>query len=407
MDPKEIAFKLAEFEGRAPGTDSERRAALWLARRLRSMGREADLETEWVRPQWPWVHALHVTLGVVGALVALSSPLAGLVIVAIALASAALDQLGVAHVLRRLTPERATQNVVSGPTAATRSGAQRMVRLVIVGHYDAPRGGIVRRRGGRRAAALLQRATRGLLPGALGTIPLALLLLLAVAVARLAGVEARWLDAVQLVPTLTLLIALGGLMDVGLSQPGPGAGESASGAAVAMALAAALDRAPPHHLAVELVLAGAGAGPSLGMRSFVRRRTRRYAPESTAVLHVAACGHGRPAWWTVDGPFLPRRLHPRLAELCAEVAGERPDLGARPHRGHGSGAAWRARLAGWPAITIGCLDPDGLVPEVGRPTDTPDRLDARSMRAALELCRRVVERLDADLGRRRRAPSGR
>lgn len=404
MDPKEIASGLAEFEGRAAGSDAERRAAMWLTRRLRRMGRDADLETEWVRPHWPWVHALHAILGVVGALVSLGSPVVGLVVVAVAFVSSALDQLGLFHLLRRLTPERATQNIVSGPTAATRSGAQRMVRLVIVGHYDAPRGGIVRRRGVRRAAAILQRITRGYLPGALGVIPIALLCLVGVAIARMAGMEAQWLDGLQLAPTLALLVAVGALIDVGLSQPGPGAGDPASGAAVAIALAAALDRAPPHHLAVELVLAGAGAGPSLGMCAFVSRRRLRYAPESTAVLHVGACGRGRPSWWTVDGPFVSRRLHPRLATLCEEVSRDRPDLGARAHRGHGAGAAWRARIAGWPAITIGCLDSDDLVPDAGRATDTPDQLDAGSMRAALEFCRRVVERLDGDLGRRRRGP---
>jgi hypothetical protein len=140
------------------------------------------------------------------------------------------------------------------------------------------------------------------------------------------------------------------------------------------------------------------------MRQFVRRRRRRYVPEATAVLHIAACGNGRPRWWTVDGPLLPRQLHPRLAELCAEVARGRPQLQAAPHRGHGSGAAWRARLAGWPAITVGCLDAQALVPRAGARADTPEQLDRRAMLDTLAFCRELVDRLDADLARRVRSP---
>lgn len=400
MDPMQIATGLAEIEGRAAGSDAERRAALWLRRRLRADGRDARLEPEWVRPQWAAVHAFHVAAGVAASLIALSSSTVGLALLAAVVVSMALDLLGVAHLLRRVSPERATQNVVSPPIAATRSSPEQTVRLVVLAHYDAPRGGMARRDGLRRVAATAQRACRGYLPGALGVMFLALVALLAVAVARRAGLEGRWLDLVQLVPTLLLLAGLASLIDLGLAGPGPGAGESASAAAVALALVDALDRAPPRHLAVELVLAGAGDGPSLGMRAFAQRRKRRYRPEATAVLHIAPCGRGRPRWWTVDGALAPRRLHPRLAALCADVARTRPVLRARAHRGHGAGAGWRARLAGWPAITVGCLDGHGLVPAAGQGSDRADRLDAGAMRAALGLCRELVARLDDDVGRR-------
>jgi hypothetical protein len=397
----DVVTGLAREAGRAPGSDAERRAALWLERKVRAAGREVDTEVEWVRPRWAWLQGLHATLGVAGGLLALSRPLAGTALAAVALLSALSEALGAGTPLRRVTPERATQNLVSPPTAATRSGAQRLVRLVIVAHYDAPRAGLARRRALRRPGAFVQRLARGRLPGALGAVVVAVALVAAVSAVRLGGVDARWLDVAQLVPTLGLLLALALLVDLGLAPAGPGAGEPASGAGVAVALAASLDRSPPRHLAVELVLAGAGDGPSLGMRAFVRRRRRRYVPEATAVLHVAACGAGRPRWWTVDGPLVPRRLHPRLAELCADAAAARPALGAAPHRGHGFGAAWRARLAGWPAITVGCLDPQGLAPRAGTAADTPERLEPRSMLDALAFCRDLVDRLDADLGRRR------
>ena len=407
MDPVEIAAGLAEFEHRAPGSDSERRAAVWLRRRLATIGRDAVLEPAWVRPQWPWVHAIHAALGVAGAVVATFQPIGGVVILGVATASAALDLLGAAHLARRLTPERCTQNLVSPPTEATRAGAQRVVRLMIVAQYDAPRGGLALRNRPRRFAARAQRLLRGRLPGAPSLVVIAPALLLAAAAARLAGVGARWPVMIALAATVVLVGTLALLVELGLSPRGPGAGEPASGAGVAVALAAALDRSPPRHLAVELVLAGAGDGPSLGMRAFVRRRRGRYAPEATAVVHVGACGRGRPSWWTVDGPLVSLRLHPRLAAICAQAARSHPELGARPHRGHGAGPAWRARLARWPAITVGCLDGGGLVPDVGRACDSAERLDREAMHATLSFCLEVVRRLDSELaGSRARAQPG-
>ena len=400
MDPVEIAAGLAEFEQRAPGSDSERRAALWLRRRLREVGREAVLEPAWVRPQWPWVHSIHAALGLAGAVVAAFQPLAGAIILAVTAASAALDLLGLAHVARRLTPERCTQNLVSPPTEATRAGAQRLVRLMIVAHYDAPRGGLAVRNRPRRLAAAAQRLLRGRLPGLPSLVVIAPALVLAAAGVRLAVPGLGWPATAAVLCTAVLVVALAMLAELGLSPRGPGAGDPASGAGVAVALAAALDRSPPRHLAVELVMAGAGDGPSLGMRAFVRRRRRRYAAEATAVLHLAACGRGRPSWWTVDGPLVSRRLHPRLVAICGEAANDRPDLGATPHRGHGAGAAWRARLARWPAVTVGCLDEDGVVPDVGQASDSAQRLDRRAMDAALSFCLEVVRRLDAELGSR-------
>jgi hypothetical protein len=400
MDPMQIAAGLAEFAGRAPGTDAERRACVWLSRQLRALGRDAEFEPVWVRPQAAMVGALHAGLGVVGGLVALSRPTVGLVVLALVTLSAALDLLGLAHLLRRITPERATQNLVSPPTAATRSGAQRIVRLVIVADYDAPRTGIAYRYGLRRWAALAQRIARGYLPGATSITAIGPALLLVAAGARRAGLEGRWLDIVQLVPTLALLVAVALLIDLALAPTGPGANDPASGAAVAMSLAAALDRFPPRHLAVELVLAGAGQGPSLGMRGYVRRRRRLYAPEATAVLHVEACGRGRPRWWTVDGPLASLRMHPRLVALAAEVARDLPQLHAAPHRGHRAGAGWRARLARWPTITVGCLDERGIPPGAGAAADLPERLDASAMSDVLAFCRALVDRLDADLGAR-------
>ena len=358
------------------------------------LDREVITETVWVRPQQAAVLALHAAAGVAASLLAASWPAVGLGLATAALVSWCLDQLGWAHLGRRLTPARATQNLVSPPTAATRSGRQRIVRLVITATYDAPRTGVIRREPVRRLVARARGLLGGRLPGAAALVALCLAAVAGLAAARLAvGPDPDWIGGVQLVPTILLLAALGISVDTGLARPGPGANDPASGAGVAIALAAALDRDPPRHMGVELVLAGAGQGPSLGMRAFVRGRRKRYRPEATAAVHLSAFGRGRPRWWVTDGPLIPLRYHPRLRELAARAGGA-------SHRGHEATGGWRARLVRWPAITIGCLDGEGRPPGSGQTGDTADALDPAAMKGALDVALRIVRALDEDLSER-------
>jgi hypothetical protein len=393
MEPATTIARLARFAARGAGTDAERRAARWLASLVARSGRAVELEPAWVRPGWPLVHSLHAGLGVVASAVSVQHPALGLALATAALASCLLDLLGLAHLGRRLTLERATQNVVS---PSPYGGPERIVRLVVVAEYDAGRAGAVYREGVRRAAGRLQSLARGRLPGPFALLALGLAGVAAAAGARLAGAEGSAVGAAQLVPTVLLLVVLAALVDVALARPGRGANDPGSGAAVALALVEALDREPPRRLGVELVLAGAGDGPSLGMRAFVRSRRRRYAPEATAVLALGACGRGRPAWWASDGPLVALRLHPRLGELAASVG---PRLEARPHRGRGAGPAWRARLARWPAIAVGCRDEGAWAPGSHRPDDVPERIDPAALDGALALGLAIVRALDEDLDR--------
>jgi Zn-dependent M28 family amino/carboxypeptidase len=239
------------------------------------------------------------------------------------------------------------------------------------------------------------------LPSPLMLMALAVALLLGAAIARVAGVDATWLALAQLLPTVALLVATALLLDVSLSSFSPGANDPASGAAVALALVAGLDAAPPRNLAVELVLAGASEGPALGMRGFVRARRRMWRADRTIVVNLAACGRGRPRWWVSDGLALPLAFHPRLVAICRRIAAEEPELGAAAYRGRWASAAYPARAAGWPAITIGCLDADDIAPGSHSARDTADRVDPASLQSALQFAVDLVDELDAELDEER------
>ena len=65
MDPLPEIEALVAFEGRAPGSDAERRAAGHLADRLEALGRTAEIEPIQVRPRYELVHLVHERLDLI------------------------------------------------------------------------------------------------------------------------------------------------------------------------------------------------------------------------------------------------------------------------------------------------------------------------------------------------------
>lgn len=347
----EIARSLSAFPDRGAGTDAERRAAVWVAEEIRRPGRrEAILETFWSRPNWAMAHMWHTALGVAGSLVSVASPDVGAALLAAALVSVLADAVFGISPGRRLTPERASQNVVS-PPPPRRSPDEPNVRLVITANLDVARQGLVQRPALRRAFSGLRETTGGRAPGWLAWLAIALAWALATALLRATGTGGSAVKVAQLIPTVGLVLALALLLELAGSAWGPGENDNASGVAVAIALARALDAVPPGHAAVELVVTGAGSGQDVGFRRYLRaHRDRRAA--NTIVLGIGPCFAGPPAWLRSDGPLVPLTYSGVLRRLCAELAVGDPGLHLSERRRRGSSPGLPARQAGLPAITL-------------------------------------------------------
>jgi Peptidase family M28 len=398
MRAPETVAELARFSGRGAGSDAERRAARWLAQQLEAGGRRTRIEPFWCRPNWALAHAWHAGLGLVGSLVAVGSPRVGGVLVLIALISVVADELAGFSLGRRLTPERASQNVIAAPR---RDPGPEAVRLIITANYDAGRTGLVYRRGIRRTAARLQQATQGIGPGWLGWLSIALVWLLVVAVLRLEGQTGDLVGALQFVPTVALVLALALLLEIATSGFSPAAADNGSGTAVAMAMAGALDAGAPGRLAVELVLQGAGDTQAIGLRRYLHARRKTQRAANTVVLGLAPCGTGMLRWFSSDGRLVPMRYFARLQALCRQIE----DPAARPHRGRGTTPALPARAARLPAISIGCLDQRGLVEHSHTTSDLPAALDADAVDATLQFGLVLVDAIDAYVAEHVRSPA--
>jgi hypothetical protein len=324
--------------------------------------------------------------------VSVASPKVGGALILLALLSLGLDALTGVSLGRRLSPERASQNVVSpaGDDAPP-------VKLIITANYDAGRTGLVYRSAARRLAARLGAVAGALTPGWLGWLAIAFAWLVVTAILRNGGATETAIGVAQLVPTAVLVLALALLLELASSDYGPAASDNASGVALAVAVVRALDVAPPRRLGIEVVLQGAGDGAMIGLSRYLRARRRELQAANTVVLGIAACGGGSPCWWTSDGSLIPLRFLRRLEQIAERATGPTTDLGAVPHRGRGASPAFPARFAGLPAITIGCLDGDRLVPHSHQPGDLPEALDRGSVDKLLELALTLVDAIDADL----------
>lgn len=330
MDPAVLARRLGEIRARRAGSDAERRAALLCARELRGAGRRPQVQTLWFRPRRLGPHVIHAALGVAGSVTAVSSPVTGLALAGAGLVLALLDALGL-PLLGMLLPRRATQNVLA-PPVDTPPGS---VRLVLSASADVPAEGVVGSR--------WRRVDSPLLPGAPGLLAIALAAVAACAGARLAGVEGTGIGAVQLVPTVVLIVLAALFADSAAARTPDSA--PGTGPAVALATAVALDARPPRRLAPEVLISGAGESGAPGMRSYVAARRRDVRPEDVVVIHLAA-RPGPVRYLVREGEHFGVRLHPQLVRLAGTIPG------ALPAESRTTSPARVARGARWPAIVL-------------------------------------------------------
>src|SRR3954452_13160917 len=105
--------ELVAFRERGAGPAAERRAAKNLRERLDDLGREAEIEPTWIRPNWPLAYTGNALFGIVASIVATAAPTAGAIGARVVLIPMLADLTGRLHTGRRLTGRRGSQNVLS------------------------------------------------------------------------------------------------------------------------------------------------------------------------------------------------------------------------------------------------------------------------------------------------------
>jgi Peptidase family M28 len=358
---------------RAPGSSGEHAAAGHLAERLRALGRAAEIEPFAVWPRWPLADALNATAGIGASLLSLEEPriacgLAGLVTLL-----TVLDSTGLLTTTRRLLGRRESANVVSWGDRA-RPGA-----LLLVAHYDSGPGGLATSDGFRRRLAAVPVSSHAFLCWTLAAVT-------GICVLRLAGSSGTALDVVQFALTVALVLTVGLLMGLALSEPLTGENDNASGVALALRLA---DRAETEHFGVHVLLTGSQKAFAQGMRAFLLHHRGSLDRERTVVLNLDSVGDGTPRWSRREGPLRTIAAHPQLVEICEGVAEDSQDEAFGPVVLRTPSDGYAAGLAGLPALTMTCRDEHDFA---------SGRLTERSLAASEDFCLELIRRLDAEVG---------
>jgi hypothetical protein len=108
-----------------------------------------------------------------------------------------------------------------------------------------------------------------------------------------------------------------------------------------------------------------------------------------------------PRWWQSDGALIPLRYGRPLRRIAQRIAEDEPHLKIKKHQGRGASAALAARLAGLPAITIGCLDHRGIASHSHQGTDTAPEIDRQALDRALQFALLLIDGIDAAVGEAR------
>lgn len=372
--------EIVDIDGRAPGTDAERRTANLLQERLTEQGLDAELQAIYVHRSAESTQALHALLGIGASVISAYFPSVGFGILLIVIASCYLDLNSRFYLLRRLLFRRGSQNVIvpgSQPDAAW--------RVIFSAGYDSPRTGWMK---GARARDVRSRLPRWI-GERLGVYRVLLWIGLAPLVpligARLAGFDPTWLTVLQIIPTVVLIIVAFLLIDSALAPPSPGGSENASGVAACLDLAERFARSPASNLDVWVVLTGASTCFGEGMRAFMREERLRQPERQTAVIELQAVGAGELCFRASQGAGIGIEPSKDLFAALGEIRGATEPT---------SGDAVAARSAGVDSITLTALE-SGM-PQAWRSTmaDLPETVGQETLDSATALAERLVRNLD-------------
>jgi Peptidase family M28 len=370
---------------RLPGSPGERAAAEWIHEQFERLGLPSRLE------EAPATGSFTLPLGLLSGAAGVAGLAgrrgAGRVMAAAVAAAAAAgiveDASGGPQLLRRALPRRTTVNVFAeaGDAAASET-------LVISGHHDAARGGLIFHPGPTRAVA---RAFPRWYDRQ-QTSPQFMRLVAGAAAVTAVGASTG-LRRLQRAGAVASLLAAATFADIGARAVVPGANDNLSSVTALLALARRLADAPPEGLRVVLLSTGAEESSMEGMRGFVARHRAELDPARTRFLVLESIGGPTPLVLEGEGMI---RMFDYDAALKEELAAGGRDAGVPLRRGLRTGFATDGLIpmrAGYRTACLASCDELKMVPNYHSQLDTAERLDFGTVAACVDVVDALVARL--------------
>jgi acetylornithine deacetylase/succinyl-diaminopimelate desuccinylase-like protein len=394
-----VVDELAGFE-RPSASAGERRAAEWIAARLRAQGHPARIEIERAHGGYWW------PLGLLNASTALSglaarrcgSRLARLLAGAVGVFAAAAiwDEVGGGRLWfrRALLPHRDTFNVVG------EIGDRDAPRTVVVGaHHDAAHSGLVfapalPRLFAERFPALHQRSTQ--------TVPFMYATWLGPVLVAAGAILGR--AGMLRAGSLLASAAAGAMGDIARGEVVPGANDNLSAVAVLLALGRSLGEDPEPGVRVLLLSTGSEESFMEGMQGFMARHRDALDPARTTFLCLECVGSPTLVLVEAEGML---RMRPYSEAARNRLAAAAAAAGVELVRGLRTVAATDALVAlrrGYAAVTLASVDASKFPANYHRPSDTPENLDWGTIERTFAVVERFIR---STTGLPRRPPPAR
>jgi peptidase M28-like protein len=378
---EEAVRHLASFD-RPSASDGERRAAKWIAERLREHGCAARVEQERAHGGYWWPMGLMCTLAAAGGLS--GRRWAALAAGAFATAAIADDITGRRQWLRRrLLPSRPTWNVVA--EAGDREADHT---VVVVAHHDAAHTSILFSPApseliGERFPGLIERTdtTPPLMWPVIGGPQL-------VTAGALLGAR-----GVRIAGTVLALGAALVFAEIGARGVVPGANDNLTGVATLIGLARRLAEEPVRGLRVLLVSTGSEESFMEGMQAFGRRHFAALPRERTHVVCVDTVGSPELVMLEGEGMLRMNDYDEGFRELVAQCARRAGVHLRRGLRFRNATDALVALRAGYPTVMLGSVNRYKLPANYHWPTDVADNVDFSTTADAVRLCEEIVQNL--------------
>jgi hypothetical protein len=380
-----VVRELARLE-RPSASEGERRAAEWIAARMRDHGHAVEIEVERAHGGYWWPLGLLNGAAAAAGLAARRTRSRGTRLLAGAVgataAAAIWDEVGGGRLWfrRALLPHRDTFNVLG--EAGDPDGAET---VVVIAHHDAAHSGLVfhpalPRLFAERFPKQHERSKQSA-PIMYGTWLGPVLVALGALLGR-GGV----LRAGSVIGTG----AAAAMADIGRSRVVPGANDNLSAVAVLLALARSLAEQLPTGVRVLLLSTGSEESFMEGMQGFMRRHRATLDPARTTVLCLECVGSPTLTLVEAEGMLRMRYYSEAARERLARAA---EAVGVELVRGLRTVAATDALIAlrrGYRAVTLASIDANKFPSNYHWPTDTPENLDWSTIWHAFAVADRFV-----------------
>jgi Peptidase family M28 len=383
---------LADLGHRGSGSTREAQAAAYLADELRAAGLEVEIEHFLGCSSLGARLLVHVIVAALGACLLPLAPWAASLLGLVALTSLILEQGSRGALLSRFLINKPSANVVA--RIPPLQGPVRR-RVLVMGHYDTQRTGLIWRGGlTKHVAALLDRAP-GMVKSPLFLVGLAMVAQIALGLAALVWPAAPAVAVGTRLVLVVHLIAGALLAEWMVGRPVPGASDNATGAAAAMELAEAWRRRPVPEVELVVLLTGCEETGCLGSTAWAQAHLAELRSVPTTFLNLDSFGYGSPRFLGTEHALsgLPVSYPAKVVAMCDEVAQDRGLTNAGPRSLQVATDGLPFLVRGIPGASVLCFEDHGYMPNYHQLSDTADNLDFGLAWEAIGFCRALLLRL--------------